>query len=219
MFPLLKREEENPLEIFQVWLNLPRASKMVKPHIGMLWSEDIPILRENDEEGKTTSVNIIAGDLKGIKALNPAPDSWAANPHNSVAIWTIRMQAGGQWLMPSAPGEANRTLYFYKGEGLRVDGEAITSYNLVEVDAGEEILLQAGSEDCYLLMLQGKPLNEPVAQYGPFVMNYQAEIQQAMLDYQRTEFGGWPWPRPDQVHGRNKGRFVLHADGREEIKQ
>jgi hypothetical protein len=55
-----------------------------------------------------------------------------------------------------------------------------------------------------------------VAQYGPFVMNTQAEIQQAFADYRRTEFGGWPWGASDPVHPREKGRFALHPDGRVE---
>jgi hypothetical protein len=63
-------------------------------------------------------------------------------------------------------------------------------------------------------MLQARPIGEPVAQYGPFVMNTEAEIQQAFADYRRTGFGGWPWDRPDPVHGRDAGRFAHHADGR-----
>lgn len=68
-------------------------------------------------------------------------------------------------------------------------------------------------------MLQGKPINEHVAKYGPFVMNTHSEIQEALLDYQRTQFGGWPWSRSDQVHERIKDSFALHADGKEEFKK
>jgi len=218
MFPLLNKDKENPFELFQIWLNLPKVSKFVEPHYAMLWHEDLPVLQETDEKGKLTEVNIIAGDLKELKALAPAPNSWAANQENNVAIWTIKMQAGASWIMPKAGQGANRTLYFYKGSSMQIEGESVSSYHSIEVDATEEITLEASNEDCYILVLQGRPINEPVAKYGPFVMNTQEEIQEAFADYQRTEFGGWPWPRKDQVHGKEKGRFALYADGTEEIK-
>ena len=76
--------------------------------------------------------------------------------------------------------------------------------------------LQNGPEPAELLLLQGRPLNEPVAHYGPFVMNSAEEIQQAIADYQRTRFGGWPWEVDGPVHAREQGRFAIHADGRRE---
>jgi quercetin 2,3-dioxygenase len=84
--------------------------------------------------------------------------------------------------------------------------------------ADEVTNLKNGNGEGHFLMLQGRPINDPVVQYGPFVMNTRSEIQQAMYDYQRTQFGGWPWPRRDQVHPRSKGRFAKHADGRVEEK-
>ena len=89
-------------------------------------------------------------------------------------------------------------------------------YNAIEVDATVELTLLAGNLEASILVLQGRPINEPVIQYGPFVMNTKEEIQQAFNDYHETQFGGWPWKRLDQVHDREKGRFALHADGREE---
>ena len=76
--------------------------------------------------------------------------------------------------------------------------------------------LEAGGEPVELLLLQGKPLGEPIAQHGPFVMNTRAEILQAFQDYQATRFGGWPWPSDEPVHPRDAVRFARHADGREE---
>ena len=76
------------------------------------------------------------------------------------------------------------------------------------------VAIVAGAEEVELLLLQGRPIGEPVAQHGPFVMNTRAEIQQAFVDYQRTRFGGWPWPSDDPVHPRAEGRFARHADGK-----
>ena len=65
-------------------------------------------------------------------------------------------------------------------------------------------------------MLQGRPIAEPVVQYGPFVMNTQPEIAEAMADYRRTGFGSWPWPDAAPVHGRGESRFARYPDGRED---
>ena len=92
-----------------------------------------------------------------------------------------------------------------------------TSHQAIELQADQSVLLENGNSVSWLLLLQGKPINEPVAQYGPFVMNTQDEIQQAMAEYRKTEFGGWPWPSHEHVHPRNKGRFAKYPDGTEEV--
>ncbi len=216
MFPLLKEDKENPLELFQIWLNLPKRSKFVEPHFKMLWQEDIPVLREQDAAGKNTEVTIVTGTLNGLRAPQPTPDSWAADSSNEVMILTIRLEAQATWVLPKASVGVNRSLYFYKGDTLQIDGEKIPVKHLVRLKADQDSALQAGSEDGYVLVLQGKPINEPVVQYGPFVMNTEEEIQEAYQEYQRTQFGGWPWPHHEQVHPRDKKRFALHADGRVE---
>lgn len=218
MLPLLNKDKENPLEIFQIWLNLPKANKFVEPYFSMLWSDTIPVFRTKDDNGNKTEVTIIAGELEGLKATPPAPDSWAANPKNEVAVWTIKMEAGANWKILKAKEKVRRTLYFYKGNSLRIEDESVPSSSSVEVSSNADIQIECGDEEGFILMLQGKPINEPVAQYGPFVMNTQAEIQQTINDYRQTEFGGWPWPRTDQVHDKEKGRFALHANGKQENK-
>ncbi len=218
MFPLLNQGGENPAELFQVWLNLPKSKKFVKPHFKMLWSEDIPVFKSNDKNGKTTEVNVIAGKIGEVNSLTPAPDSWAADPKNEVAIWTVKMEAGASWTLPTANQNVNRTLYFHKGTDIRIDNTKVPSYMAVELNPDMETQIENRASDSYFLMLQGKPISEPVVQYGPFVMNSEAEIQQAFTDYRKTEFGGWPWSRHDQVHPRAKGRFAKYVDGTEEIR-
>ncbi len=218
MFPLLNQDSENPTELFQVWLNLPKVGKFVKPHFKMLWAEDIPLHKITDSNGKSVEINVIAGKIDNVTPLPPAPDSWAADQENDVAIWTVKMEADATWTLPPAGNEAKRTLFFYMGSSLTIEGTEVASNQAIEVTANAALTLVNGNSDGYLLMLQGNPINEPVAQYGPFVMNTQAEIQQAINEYRRTEFGGWPWPRPDMVHPCNQGRFAKYADGTEEIR-
>ena len=217
MFPLIYKDRENPLEIFQIWLNLPKASKFVEPHFKMLWGEDVPAIKE-EQHGKSVQVDVIAGTVGEVQALPPTPDSWAANPDHHVLILTIRLDAHASWTLPAAVQGVNRTLYFYKGQEMKIQGESIPTDHSIRVAPESSLVLEAGEDACYLLVLQGKPINEPVAQHGPFVMNTQAEIYEAFEEYQRTQFGGWPWPEREQAHPRDKGRFARYADGREEQK-
>jgi len=216
MFPLLNREGGNTTELFQVWLNLPKARKFADPYFKMLWSEQIPVYRYADDKGKTTDVKVIAGKIGDVAALAPAPDSWAADPRNEVAIWIIRMDPGATWTLPAAGPKALRTLYFYWGDNLTIAGTSITAMHSFEVKAGLNADIENGASEGLLFLLQGIPIDEPVVQYGPFVMNSQEEIRQAFNDYRATEFGGWPWPRPDNVHPREQGRFARYRDGVEE---
>ena len=151
-------------------------------------------------------------------APTPPPNSWAANTANEVAVWNIKMDAEATWQLPKASKGINRTIYFYSGDKLKLNNQDLMYYHSADVAADQEITLKAGQKECKILVLQGKPIAEPVVQHGPFVMNTIEEVQQAYNDFQKTQFGGWPWPKYDNVHDKNKGRFALHADGRFEDK-
>jgi redox-sensitive bicupin YhaK (pirin superfamily) len=219
MFPLINSESSNPLEMMQIWLNLPSYSKMVDPHFKMLWSEDIPIIQHTDQNNLSTTIRLVAGTLGSTTALDPTPDSWAADASHAVSIYTVKMEAKAHWVMPRTVAEANRTLYYYNEADLKIGDQKIQSNHLVQLAADQDISIYNGDLPSELLVLEGVPINEPVVQHGPFVMNTQEEIQQTMRDYGRTQFGGWPWPETEYVHARDKGRFALHGDGREEIKE
>jgi redox-sensitive bicupin YhaK (pirin superfamily) len=217
MFPLVHRDRGNPTELFQVWLNLPAEDKMVDPYFTMLWSQDIPQHVVHDDDGRVTEITLVAGSLGDTKAPPPPPNSWAAREEADVAIWPIRMQAGAQVTLPAArSADANRTLYVFEGGAMLVDGRSVRSGTALRLRPDQEVVVANGDQPAELLMLQGRPIGEPVAHYGPFVMNTRAELQQAFADYQRTRFGGWPHERSDPVHPRDGGRFAVHADGREE---
>ena len=217
MFPLRQMETPNSAELFQIWLNLPAKNKMAEPHFTMFWGENVQTLHHQDAQGRTTEVMVAAGALDGAQGLPPPPDSWASEPDSDLAIFTIRMAPGARWTLPGARhAGTRRQLYFFKGQTLAMGAQSVDVQSVVEVRAQDALELVNGDQETELLMLQGRPIGEPVAQYGPFVMNTQAEIHQAFADYRRTEFGGWPWGASDPVHPRDAGRFARHADGRVE---
>ena len=114
--------------------------------------------------------------------------------------------------MPAAKGQGTRRmLYWFVGAGLQVAGARPAGHAALEVVADSALeLANTGADTVECLLLQGRPIGEPVAQYGPFVMNTQQEIMQAMQDYRRTGFGGWPWGASDPVHGAEHRRFARH---------
>ena len=217
MFPLLDAEQDNPLELFQIWLNLPGDDKLVPPHFTMLWGEDIPQRTFIDAAGRTTVATVVAGELEGNRAPSPPPRSWASRSDTEVAIWSLRLSAGARWTLPRAAGSGTvRNLYFFAGPAVTIGTHVQKSHAAIEVMASADLEIRAGDGECEILLLQGRPIGQPVAQYGPFVMNTRAEIEQAFADYRRTQFGGWPWPTNDPVHPRAEGRFAKHADGKVE---
>jgi quercetin 2,3-dioxygenase len=211
MFPMLNADKANPLELFQIWLNLPSSDKMVEAHFGMLWGEQVP---KHTADG--TEVTIVAGRIDGLQAPAPPPKSWAARSDTSVAIWTIRMAPGARWTLPATRPGTSRTLYFFRGSSVRITDQSLNRHAAIHLDTPGDVALENGPDTSEFLLLQGQPIREPIAQYGPFVMNTRDEIHQAFSDYQRTGFGGWPWPSDEPVFPRTEGRFARHADGRME---
>lgn len=212
-FPLLNQDKENTLELFQIWLNLPKAGKQVEPYFRMLWKEEIPVIRKQDAAGKTAEIRLIAGTFEGEQAPAPTPDSWAGKAAHEVAIWTITLEANARLELPAASPKLNRCLYFYRGADLQLDGENLPYYHMAQLEPDKPVVLQNSEQTARLLFLQGKPIGEPVVQHGPFVMNTRAEIQQAFMEYQQTQFGGWQWDSPSPVHDPKYYRFARHADG------
>jgi redox-sensitive bicupin YhaK (pirin superfamily) len=218
MFPLLDDDSPNPLELFQIWVNLPAESKLADPYFSMLWARDVPVVTELDPDGRSVTVTVVAGALGEHVPPAPPPDSWASRPDADLAIWHLDLDADASWTVPAARGGDTtvRVLYAYAGE-LTVGDTRVTAPTGVVVRAGADAPIVAGADGAEVLVLQGRPIGEPVAQYGPFVMNDQDEIRQAFADYRDTGFGGWPWSQDDPVHGAaGRGRFARHADGHED---
>jgi len=190
------------------------------------------------EEGDGVHERTTTTPINTRQKNSPPPYSWASDPKNDVAVMRIVIQGpGGKVVIPkahqaSATVRINRTLYLVegggRGSGLQIDGRTLQQEKLcITLDATKDATIEVPA-DTYtttttctnsttegtitaveLLLLQGRPINEPVVQHGPFVMNTQHEIQQAVRDYRATQFGGWPWERDDMIFPQPKGRFAL----------
>jgi redox-sensitive bicupin YhaK (pirin superfamily) len=213
MFPLLKTDSHNELELFQIWLNLPARSKMADPSFSMIWAEKLQKVELPDENGKKVYMEVMAGSYRGHETGGVPPNSWAADANNQVAVVLFEMEAGSGFHFEAPGSGLNRRLYFYEGKNLLVNGVNVEQNTVLQQKQDAELNLICGEDSIKFLMLQGRAINEPVVQYGPFVMNTQQEIMQAFEEYRKTEFGGWPWPQYDNIHPQAEGRFAKMPDG------
>lgn len=228
MFPLLDQGGENVLELFQIWINLPRRSKMVEPSFKMLWAESLPTTPpESEASGGAAGaeIRLIAGELPGFqRPPAPPPDSYASDPTSDVLVVTVRLPAGGSWTLPRYGGERpvdglKRNAYLYSDVGGTVSGCRVRGRQRVRLQPDADVVFSADSDrPLEVLVLQGRDLGEPVVQHGPFVGNSREDISKAFTDYQRTGFGGWPWPSDALAHPRERQRFAQYADGQVEEK-
>lgn len=213
MFPLVHRDRPNPLELFQIWLNLPAASKMVAPYFTMRWAENLTKVPCDHGNGELA---VIVGACGPTMSEPPPPNSWAA-ADSEVAIWHVSLDVAATMTLPTAR-HANtiRVIYLFDGPGLDVGDDHLAGSHGAVIRCDQTVALRANDGRAECLIMQGAPIGEPVARYGPFVMNTEEQIRQAFGDYRRTQFGGWPWPTDGPVRSAETRRYALHPDGRTE---
>ena len=169
-----------PLEILQLWVNLPGRLKMTTPNYLGLQAADIPKI---EVDGAT--VEVVSGSVSGV--AGPFPSL------TGVAMSVVRLAPGGSLSLPVAPGRSV-FLYVVSGE-IQVGGQAAPAWNLVELnDDGDAVAFDSPDHLTGAVVLLGhaEPIGEPVFAHGPFVMNTREEIVQAIDDYNAGKFGTVP---------------------------
>ncbi|MEN9354289.1 MAG: hypothetical protein RL318_1614 [Fibrobacterota bacterium] len=171
----LPEQEEGLMEGFQLWLNLPARDKMCAPNYRDIPAEAIP--EATSESGVT--VRVIAGEALGVKGA-------VTRPHTEPLYLDVHLPAGTTFVQPIDPGH-NAFLYVYRGEA-HVGASAVPERTMAILNNDAAAVEIVAKGDARLILIAGKPLKEPIAQYGPFVMNTAAEIQQTFRDYQAGHF-------------------------------
>ena len=168
------KREGGPLEVIQLWMNLPKRLKWTDPWYSGFTPEDILTIEE-----KGSKWNIISGEVNGKKG--------PVDSLTGLMMSNLELE-GGASFTHTPPSESSILLYVVRGEA-EINGRIVSKRKLIEFEADSEgeIMIQA-KEDSLLLYCYGNALKEPVASYGPFVMNTQQEIQQAIHDYQNGKF-------------------------------
>ena len=163
-------------QMVQLWVNLPAQYKMSNPKYQALENKSIPKVNIDENKG---FVEIVAGEYKGIEG--------AATTFTPVNMYNAKLKAGGRAEF-DFPENFNTAMLVLDGT-VKINGTEIsTDYFVLFENSGEQIAVEA-NEDSVVLVLSGQPINEPIAAYGPFVMNTEDEIKQAFRDFQTGKFG------------------------------
>ena len=156
---------------FQLWINLPAADKLSEPSYQDIAPEAIPTHMETG-----VRVRVLAGEHAGVRG--PIDDSLTQVQYLDVAL-----DAGAQFTRERA-AEASHVAFIYVFEGdATIAGQAVPRHHFAVLGAGERVEVNAGSNGARFILVMGKPIGEPIVQYGPFVMNTREEIEQAFADY------------------------------------
>ena len=169
----LPEQEEGVMEGFQLWLNLHSADKMQAPGY-----RDIPSAKIPEWQGGGATVRVIAGHSQGVAGA-------VQRPHTEPLYLDIHLAAGARFEQ-ALPAGHHAFVYVYRG-ALSIAGSAVPVQRmaiLAQDAAADGVVLQAGAEPARALLIAGAPLNEPIAQHGPFVMNTREQLYQAVQDFQ-----------------------------------
>jgi len=214
MFPLFDQKNQNTIDFFQIWINLPSYKKRSDPNFEIFWNDDIPKISVMDKKGNEAVVELICGKYNDKNAPQPPPNSWAQDEENQMGVWIVRLKENGEFKLPRSIVGVNRSIYIPKDNKVSLNRRNSFSNCMIELNPEKDCILSNESRSAKILLLQGKPINEPVYQYGPFVMNTRSEIEEAFDDYNKTGFGGWSWKDSGPIHGKYQGKFAKLINGK-----
>jgi len=211
MFPLIHTDKENPFEIVQIWLNLPSHMKMAEPSYRMHWREQTPVVSLSEKNPAENQLKVLVGRYFATAAQRPADTSYGFDEDHYINVWDGHLKKGEEITIPKFPEDVKVQLYVADGLLAAADYEVVSDSLLVYTSDTE--LVFTAREDTEFMVFTGKAIDEEVFAYGPFVMNTREEVIQAYRDFEKNQFGGWPWSSSAPVIPSDKGRFSVHDKG------
>ncbi|TWI03407.1 hypothetical protein IP90_01208 [Luteimonas cucumeris] len=175
----MPEQESGRMRGFQLWVNLPAKEKMTDPRYQEFAPAQIPVA----SPAPGVSVKVIAGDVDGVRGP-------IDQPATAPLYLDIALDAGAAWQYALPPGH-NAFVYLYEGDASVGEGDearVLATHELGVLGGGDLLVLKAGAADARLILVAGRPLREPVARHGPFVMNTRQELMQAFVDFQEGRF-------------------------------
>ena len=216
MYPLAYDDRPNPNDITQIMINLPLKDKGTAPEVRMMWSEDIPLVRRKDDNGKEYSVKVIAGSFDGADAPPPNEVSWAADKEHHVRILLIRMSPGSKITLPAVSSTLGRNLYFVDGGTVMFGGMEYEPLQRFKLKGNEDVTITNGDREGTYWLLEGEPIGEKMSSFGPVILDNDKKVREALNHIRKNEFDSWPWDLIDKFHPKGTERFIRFSDGREE---
>jgi redox-sensitive bicupin YhaK (pirin superfamily) len=216
MYPLAYDDRPNPNNITQIMINLPLKDKGSEPEVKMMWSEDIPVVKEKDVNGNEYSVKVIAGSFGDAKALPPNNISLAADPKNNIKILLIKMSPGSMMTLPAVSPTVNRNLYFLSGSKVFFDNVEYASSQRFKLNGNAEITMVNGDSEGTFWLLEGEPIGEKMSSFGPVILENDKAVRDALNHIRKNELTVWPWDLVDKFHPKGTERFIRFSDGKEE---
>eukprot|EP00934_Nitzschia_sp_Nitz4_P001764 Nitzschia sp. Nitz4//scaffold77_size91520//81853//82938//NITZ4_004906-RA/size91520-augustus-gene-0.71-mRNA-1//1//CDS//3329558039//1764//frame0 len=183
-------EKGGTIEMCQLWVNLPKKHKMTKPRYQAILKDQIPSHELKTDDELVATVRVLAGDIDGVKGV--------AKTFSPVEMWDVIIPATGKNVDIAFPADHNCIVFVRRGGAIVLTGDGTDDsagsklgpqdVAIMHLDGSDTLRVRATQKNTSLLVIGGEPLNEPIAARGPFVMNTNDELREAMIDYHRGKF-------------------------------
>lgn len=207
MYPLLDQENNNPVHITQIMVNIPIDRKNKGIQVNNTWSESVPVI---EKDGVT--VTLYCGEYCGKSLYSPNEGSWA-KAENSVRIMKVIMQPGSVFELNKLDGDNGRNLYYLSGKTIDLDGTQVKPNLRFKMKPNTDLRVVNGEEESEIWILEGKPIGEKQAAFGPVILEDLDTVRKSMDEIRINEFQEWPWKIMDVTNPIEMGRELHRPDG------